>query len=80
MFDLVPSEGRIAPGATQEVTVTFAPDHPNDHYSDHVKIELFGKVSFKILVTIFLNHFKKCSRNNIPLWPSFQIDIQCLST
>lgn len=43
VFDLVPSEGRIAPGATQEVTVTFAPDHPSDHYSDHVKIELFGK-------------------------------------
>ncbi|VDH97168.1 Hypothetical predicted protein [Mytilus galloprovincialis] len=43
IFDLVPSEGRIAPGATQEVTVTFAPDHPSDHYSDFVKIELFGK-------------------------------------
>lgn len=52
VFDLVPSDGRIAPGATQEVTVTFAPDHPSDHYADFVKIELFGKVCMLHLVSI----------------------------
>ena len=32
-------------GGSVEITVTFAPDHASDHYSDGVKIELFGKVS-----------------------------------
>ncbi|XP_033763578.1 cilia- and flagella-associated protein 74-like isoform X1 [Pecten maximus] len=52
VFDLVPSEGTIPPGGTTEVTVTFAPDHPSDYYSDGIKIELFGKEeshSFKIV-------------------------------
>lgn len=43
-FDLVPAEGTIAPGGHVEITVTFAPDHTSDLYSDGVKIELFGKV------------------------------------
>ncbi|KAL3862108.1 hypothetical protein ACJMK2_008101 [Sinanodonta woodiana] len=43
VFDLVPSAGTIPPGGTAEITVTFAPDHPSDHYSDGVKVELFGK-------------------------------------
>ena len=25
------------------MTLTFAPDHPSDHFSDGVRIELFGK-------------------------------------
>lgn len=36
-------------GGSVEVMVTFAPDHASDHYSDGVKIELFGKVCFKFL-------------------------------
>lgn len=43
VFDLVPAEGRIEPGGCVEITVTFAPDHPSDFFSDGVKIELFGK-------------------------------------
>ncbi|XP_053379519.1 cilia- and flagella-associated protein 74-like isoform X2 [Mercenaria mercenaria] len=43
VFDLVPAEGTIAPGGNVEITVTFAPDHASDNYSDGVKIELFGK-------------------------------------
>lgn len=44
VFDLVPAEGRVPPGSSIDLTVTFAPDHPSDHYSDGVRIELFGKV------------------------------------
>ena len=44
MFDLVPGDGTIDPGGSVEITVTFAPDHASDHYSDGVKVELFGKV------------------------------------
>ncbi|XP_052759795.1 cilia- and flagella-associated protein 74-like isoform X2 [Mya arenaria] len=43
VFDLVPAEGHIAPGGSVEITLTFAPDHTSDLYSDGVKIELFGK-------------------------------------
>lgn len=43
VFDLVPAEGRVPPGSSIDLTVTFAPDHPSDHYSDGVRIELFGK-------------------------------------
>ncbi|KAJ8320230.1 hypothetical protein KUTeg_001817 [Tegillarca granosa] len=43
VFDLVPADGTIPPGGSTEITVTFAPDHPSDHYSDGIKIELFGK-------------------------------------
>ena len=31
-------------GGSQEVTVSFAPDHISDHFSDGVHIELFGEV------------------------------------
>ena len=44
VFDLVPGDGKIDPGGSVEITVTFAPDHASDHYSDGVKVELFGKV------------------------------------
>ena len=30
------------PGGTQEVTLTFAPDHQSDYYSDGVHVELFN--------------------------------------
>ena len=35
----------LSPGGTKEITVTFAPDHASDHYSDGVRIELFNLVS-----------------------------------
>ncbi len=44
VFDCVPAEGVIPAGGNQEVTVTFAPDHPSDQYSDGIRIELFGQV------------------------------------
>ncbi len=31
-------------GGSKEIMVTFAPDHPSDHYSDGVRITLFGQV------------------------------------
>ncbi|XP_056018167.1 cilia- and flagella-associated protein 74-like isoform X2 [Ostrea edulis] len=43
VFDLVPSEGTVPPGSSIDLTVTFAPDHPSDYYSDGIRIELFGK-------------------------------------
>ena len=32
-----------AAGGAAEVTLTFAPDHASDHFSDGVRIELFGQ-------------------------------------
>ncbi|KAK3105163.1 hypothetical protein FSP39_018521 [Pinctada imbricata] len=43
VFDLVPAEGRVPPGGSIDLTVSFAPDHSSDHYSDGISIELFGK-------------------------------------
>ncbi|XP_055958483.1 cilia- and flagella-associated protein 74 isoform X1 [Patella vulgata] len=58
VFDLVPSEGTIPAGGTKEVTVTFAPDHGSEHYSDGVRIELFGQEEshFFELLGIAKNH------------------------
>ena len=36
------------------MTVTFAPDHVSDHYSDGVHIELFGEVHNTVTV---ISHF-----------------------
>lgn len=41
VFDCVPADGVIGPGEKTEVTVTFAPDHQSDNFSDGVRIELF---------------------------------------
>ncbi|KAK2188128.1 hypothetical protein NP493_143g01026 [Ridgeia piscesae] len=52
VFDCVPVEGSIPAGGSQEVTVSFAPDHISDHFSDGVHIELFGEqesYSFQLL-------------------------------
>ncbi|ESO90474.1 hypothetical protein LOTGIDRAFT_123206, partial [Lottia gigantea] len=43
VFDLVPSEGSIPAGDNKEITVTFAPDHCSENYSDGVRIELFNQ-------------------------------------
>ncbi|XP_056241792.1 cilia- and flagella-associated protein 74 isoform X1 [Seriola aureovittata] len=43
VFGVVPAEGSIAPGQSQDVTVTFQPDHPSVNYSDRLTIELMNK-------------------------------------
>ncbi|XP_047428401.1 cilia- and flagella-associated protein 74 isoform X2 [Mugil cephalus] len=43
VFTVVPAEGSIAPGQSQDITVTFHPDHPSLNYSDKLTIELVNK-------------------------------------
>ncbi|XP_045912230.1 cilia- and flagella-associated protein 74 isoform X3 [Micropterus dolomieu] len=43
VFSVVPIEGSIAPGQSQDITVTFQPDHPSVNYSDILTIELTNK-------------------------------------
>ncbi|KAE8293192.1 Cilia- and flagella-associated protein 74 [Larimichthys crocea] len=43
VFSVVPIEGSIAPGQSQNITVTFQPDHPSVYYSDRLTIELMNK-------------------------------------
>ncbi|XP_070767007.1 cilia- and flagella-associated protein 74 [Enoplosus armatus] len=43
VFSVVPVEGSIAPGQSQDITVTFQPDHPSVNYSDRLTIELVNK-------------------------------------
>ncbi|KAH9495100.1 Cilia- and flagella-associated protein 74 [Bulinus truncatus] len=52
VFDIVPMRGTIAGGGSQEITVTFAPDHESDLYADGVRVELFdeeGSHFFKLI-------------------------------
>lgn len=44
VFNVTPIEGTIAPGKSQDITVTFLPDHESLHYSDILKVELMNKV------------------------------------
>ncbi|XP_041377895.1 cilia- and flagella-associated protein 74-like isoform X2 [Gigantopelta aegis] len=41
VFDLVPAEGSIEAGGSKEITITFAPDHSSENYSDGVRVDLF---------------------------------------
>uniref|UniRef100_A0A669BX33 Cilia and flagella associated protein 74 n=1 Tax=Oreochromis niloticus TaxID=8128 RepID=A0A669BX33_ORENI len=43
VFSVVPVEGSIPPGQSQEFTVTFRPDHPSVNYSDKLTVELMNK-------------------------------------
>ncbi|XP_069383318.1 cilia- and flagella-associated protein 74 isoform X2 [Paralichthys olivaceus] len=43
VFSVVPVEGSIAPGQSQDITVTFQPDHPSVNYSDKLTIQLMNK-------------------------------------
>ncbi|XP_069550165.1 cilia- and flagella-associated protein 74 [Brachyistius frenatus] len=43
VFNAVPVEGSIAPGQSQDITVTFQPDHPSVNFSDKLSIELMNK-------------------------------------
>ena len=44
LLDFLLSFIYLFPGGTQEIMVTFAPDHPSNFYTDGVRIELFGQV------------------------------------
>ena len=52
-------------GGSQEVTVTFAPDHVSDHFSDGVHIELFGEVQNSVIVIYYYSEFATSQ------WPTF---------
>nr|XP_020468130.1 cilia- and flagella-associated protein 74 isoform X2 [Monopterus albus] len=43
VFSVVPIEGSVAPGQSQDITVTFQPDHPSVNYYDKLTIELTNK-------------------------------------
>ncbi|XP_072223136.1 cilia- and flagella-associated protein 74 [Leuresthes tenuis] len=43
VFSVAPPEGCIAPGQSQDITITFQPDHPSVSYSDKLTIELKNK-------------------------------------
>ncbi|KAJ8371108.1 hypothetical protein SKAU_G00111360 [Synaphobranchus kaupii] len=43
VFSVVPVEGAIPPGKTQDVNVTFQPDHESLNYSDRLSVELMNK-------------------------------------
>ncbi|KAG9332802.1 hypothetical protein JZ751_014901, partial [Albula glossodonta] len=43
VFSVVPIEGTIPSGKTQDVTLTFQPDHQSRNYSDRLTVELINK-------------------------------------
>ncbi|KAM6924912.1 cilia- and flagella-associated protein 74 [Xenentodon cancila] len=43
VFSVKPVEGSIAPGQSQDLTITFQPDHPSVNYCDRLTIELPNK-------------------------------------
>ncbi|XP_039732827.1 cilia- and flagella-associated protein 74 [Pteropus medius] len=43
VFSVVPVEGVMDPGATQDFTVTFSPDHESLYFSDRLQVVLFKK-------------------------------------
>ncbi|XP_034000525.1 LOW QUALITY PROTEIN: cilia- and flagella-associated protein 74 [Trematomus bernacchii] len=43
VFNVLPAEGSIAPGQSQDLTVSFQPDHPSVCYSDRMTVELRNK-------------------------------------
>ncbi|XP_054868574.1 cilia- and flagella-associated protein 74 isoform X2 [Amphiprion ocellaris] len=49
VFSVVPGEGSIAPGQSQDITITFQPDHPSINYSDKLTIELMNKSKVCVL-------------------------------
>ncbi|XP_041712166.2 cilia- and flagella-associated protein 74 isoform X1 [Coregonus clupeaformis] len=50
VFSVTPIEGTIAPGKSQDITVTFLPDHESLHYSDRLKVELMNKSTVCVMV------------------------------
>ncbi|KAM4016315.1 cilia- and flagella-associated protein 74 isoform 2-T2 [Anomaloglossus baeobatrachus] len=58
VFSVTPVEGAIQPEKTQDVLVSFTPDHESVLYSDILTVELFGKIAHTI-------QLKGASRNHI---------------
>ncbi|XP_071392092.1 cilia- and flagella-associated protein 74 [Centroberyx affinis] len=49
VFNVMPVEGAIAPGKSQDITVTFQPDHQSVNYSDTLTVELMNKSKVCVL-------------------------------
>ncbi|XP_066500097.1 cilia- and flagella-associated protein 74 isoform X2 [Hoplias malabaricus] len=49
VFSVSPTEGAIGPGKTQDITVTFRPDHESLHYRDTLKVGLMNKQTVCVL-------------------------------
>ncbi|XP_053137226.1 cilia- and flagella-associated protein 74 isoform X2 [Hemicordylus capensis] len=49
VFSVSPVEGTIGPGKSQEITVTFSPDHESLYYTDCLQIVLFGKEVIRVI-------------------------------
>ncbi|XP_008283307.1 uncharacterized protein cfap74 [Stegastes partitus] len=49
VFSVAPVEGSIGPGQSQDVVVTFQPDHPSVNYSDRLTVELLNKTTVCVL-------------------------------
>ncbi|XP_051805300.1 cilia- and flagella-associated protein 74 isoform X1 [Acanthochromis polyacanthus] len=49
VFSVVPGEGSIAPGQSQDITITFQPDHLSVNYSDKLTIMLKNKSKVCVL-------------------------------
>ncbi|XP_076859168.1 cilia- and flagella-associated protein 74 isoform X2 [Brachyhypopomus gauderio] len=43
VFSVSPTEGAIGPGKTQDITVTFQPDHESLHYQDTLRVRLMNE-------------------------------------
>lgn len=44
VFSVSPTEGAIGPGKTQDISVTFQPDHESLHYRDALHVQLMNHV------------------------------------
>ncbi|XP_029292469.1 cilia- and flagella-associated protein 74 isoform X3 [Cottoperca gobio] len=49
VFSVGPAEGSIAPGQSQDIPITFQPDHPSVNYCDRLTIELINKSKVCVL-------------------------------
>ncbi|XP_078498582.1 cilia- and flagella-associated protein 74 [Lissotriton helveticus] len=59
VFSVSPVEGTIDPGNSQELTVTFSPDHESLYYSDCLRVELVSKE------VVHMIRLKGAARNHI---------------
>ncbi|KFQ19710.1 Uncharacterized protein C1orf222, partial [Merops nubicus] len=49
VFSVLPIEGEILAGKSQDFIVTFSPDHESLYYSDRLKVVLFGKKTAHVI-------------------------------
>uniref|UniRef100_G1MTX3 Cilia and flagella associated protein 74 n=1 Tax=Meleagris gallopavo TaxID=9103 RepID=G1MTX3_MELGA len=49
VFSVLPTEGEILAGESQDFTVTFSPEHEGLYYSECLKVVLFGKKTAHVL-------------------------------